>query len=148
MCLLNFMNIVPYTRTAYYYETDQMSIIHHSNYIRWMEEARLDLLDQIGLNYKSLEESNLLIPVLSVSCDYKTLVRFQDTVVIYTKLEQFKGLRFSLSYEIRSKDEKTIHAIGTSSHCFLDKNFKPVHLKKNYPTIYKTLSDILCSTQS
>ena len=94
------MFLKPYTRTAYYYETDQMAIIHHSNYIRWMEEARLDLLDQIGLNYRSIEEANLLIPVLSVSCNYQTLVHYDDTIIIEIELEQFNGLRFTLSYKI------------------------------------------------
>ncbi len=136
------MDLKPYIRTAYYYETDQMSIIHHSNYIRWMEEARIDLLNQIGLNYRSLEQSNLLIPVLSVCCDYKTLVRFDDVIVIDTKLEQFNGLRFTLSYEIHSQDGKIVHATGSSSHCFLDKNFKPIRLKKDYPHIYQTLINL------
>lgn len=136
------MKLQPYTRTAYYYETDQMGIIHHSNYIRWMEEARIDLLNQIGLNYRSLEDANLLIPVLSVSCDYKTLVRFDDTIIIDTKLEQFNGLRFTLSYRIYSPSRNILHAVGTSVHCFLDQQFKPVRLKKDYPHIYQTLSDL------
>ena len=136
------MFLKPYTLTAYYYETDQMAIIHHSNYIRWMEEARLDLLDQIGLNYRSIEEANLLIPVLSVSCNYQTLVHYDDTIIIEIELEQFNGLRFTLSYKIYSKDRTILHATGSSSHCFLDKNFKPVRLKKDYPMIYQTLLEL------
>lgn len=46
------MMIRPYLHNAKYYETDQMGIIHHSNYIRWFEEARIDYMNQIGLTYK------------------------------------------------------------------------------------------------
>lgn len=49
-----------YTHQAQYYETDQMGIIHHSNYIRWMEEARMDLMDQIGLSYKEMEAIEII----------------------------------------------------------------------------------------
>lgn len=62
--------IRPYEHHAKYYETDQMGIIHHSNYIKWMEEARMDLMEQIGLSYKQMEEMEIISPVLSVSCEY------------------------------------------------------------------------------
>ena len=48
------MNIKPYFHNAKYYETDQMSIIHHSNYIRWFEEARIDCLEQMGIPYDEM----------------------------------------------------------------------------------------------
>ena len=46
----------PYEHHAKYYETDQMGIIHHSNYVKWMEEARMDLMDQMGAALYGLEE--------------------------------------------------------------------------------------------
>ena len=52
----------PYTKTAKYYETDQMGVIHHSNYIRWMEEARVDMLNQIGYPYRRFEEMGYISP--------------------------------------------------------------------------------------
>ena len=54
------IKIRPYEHHAKYYETDQMGIIHHSNYIKWMEEARMDLMDQIGLSYKQMEEMEII----------------------------------------------------------------------------------------
>ena len=53
---INMDNIKPYERSVYYYETDRMQIVHHSNYIRWIEEARLDWMKQIGWDYKSIED--------------------------------------------------------------------------------------------
>ena len=57
------IRIRPYEHHAKYYETDQMGIIHHSNYIKWMEEARMDLMEQIGLSYKQMEEMEIISPV-------------------------------------------------------------------------------------
>ena len=82
------LKIRPYEHHAKYYETDQMGIIHHSNYVKWMEEARLDLMDQIGLNYKQMEEMEIISPVLSISVEYHSMVHFDDTVVFQTKLIQ------------------------------------------------------------
>ena len=62
------LKIRPYEHHAKYYETDQMGIIHHSNYVKWMEEARMDLMDQIGLNYKEMEQMEIISPVLSTPC--------------------------------------------------------------------------------
>ena len=54
-----------------YYETDKMGVVHHSNYIRFLEEARCRLLDEIGYSYRQIEDDGLMIPVLEVNCKYK-----------------------------------------------------------------------------
>ena len=69
----------PYERETFYYETDQMGIIHHSNYIRWFEESRIEFLKQIGIPYDEMERRGLLIPVLGVSCKYKKAFRYFDS---------------------------------------------------------------------
>ena len=62
--------MTPYIHKVHYYETDKMGITHHSNYIRWMEEARVAFLDEIGWSYSKLEEVGLISPVLGVNCRY------------------------------------------------------------------------------
>ena len=69
------MTIQPYRHQAQYYETDQMGIVHHSNYIRWMEEARIDFMKQAGLSYRKMEALEIIIPVLEVQCVYHSMVR-------------------------------------------------------------------------
>ena len=93
------IKIRPYEHHAKYYETDQMGIIHHSNYIKWMEEARMDLMEQIGLSYKQMEEMEIISPVLSVSCEYHSMVHFDDTVVIETKITKYNGIKMELEYK-------------------------------------------------
>ena len=64
--------MTPCEHKVQYYETDGMGIVHHSNYIRWFEEARVDLLEQLGFGYDRIEEAGYSGPVLEVSCQYKT----------------------------------------------------------------------------
>ena len=125
----------PYEHHAKYYETDQMGIIHHSNYIKWMEEARMDLMDQIGLSYKQMEEMEIISPVLSVSCEYHSMVHFDDTVVIETKITRYNGIKMDVEYRMTVKETGELRTTGKSSHCFLNRSGRPISLKRSYPEI-------------
>jgi len=67
-----------YEHRVSYYETDQMGIVHHSNYIRWFEDARVDFLEKVGFSYAKMEEIGIMIVVLGASCDYKVYARFGE----------------------------------------------------------------------
>ena len=127
------IKIRPYEHHAKYYETDQMGIIHHSNYIKWMEEARMDLMDQIGLSYKQMEEMEIISPVLSVSCEYHSMVHFDDTVVIETKITRYNGIKMDVEYRMTDKETGELRTTGKSSHCFLNRSGRPISLKRSYP---------------
>lgn len=124
-----------YEHNVKYYETDQMGIVHHSNYIRWMEEARMDLMDQMGFSYKQMEDQEIISPVLSVQCEYKSMVRFGDTVVIETAIASYNGIKLSVRYRMTDKETGELRTIAASEHCFLDRNGKPISLKRSYPEI-------------
>lgn len=132
--------IKPYERGVHYYETDQMGIVHHSNYIRWFEEARTDFLEQIGMPYDKIEEEGILIPVLGVSCKYKSAIRFGDMVCVYLKVTYFNGVRFRVSYQIVGKENGVVHAVGESEHGFVNRDMVPVRMKKEYPKMYELLA--------
>ncbi|MCD5003446.1 acyl-CoA thioesterase [Enterococcus saccharolyticus] len=126
-----------YIRQPHYYETDQMSIIHHSNYIRWFEEARVDILNFLQLPYQAIEEAGLIVPVLEVSCQYKNMIRYGDTIRIDVFVEKYTGTRLDFRYEIRN-DAEELMTIGTSKHCFLTKDTQRlVHLKKAAPDFHQ-----------
>lgn len=133
------MDYKAYERRAQYYETDQMGVVHHSNYIRWFEEARVDFLRQAGAGYEKMEADGIISPVLSVSCQYKTMVRFDDQVVIRLGILSYNGIKLCISYEVRDRESGEIRCIGESSHCFLGKDGKPVSLKRQYPEYHKIL---------
>lgn len=130
-----------YTHTVQYYETDKMGITHHSNYIRWMEEARVDFLSQIGWDYARLEDMGIISPVLSVSCDYKQTTTFSDRIAISVSVSEFKGVKLHLSYIMQNKDGVTV-CIGASSHAFLNREGKPIRMKQEYPELYEVLSNL------
>ena len=122
-----------YELQAQYYETDQMGIIHHSNYIRWFESARIRYMHRIGVEYGDMEKSGIISPVLEVNCVYKSMVHFGDVVEIETKIEKYNGVKMELSYIIRDKETQQIRTCGSSKHCFLNREGKPVSLKKEAP---------------
>ncbi len=134
--ILTGETITPYLRQAMYYETDQMAIIHHSNYIRWFEESRLYYLEQIGLGYDKLEAGGMLIPVLGVSCEYRSSVRFNDRVLILPKIKLFNGIKMTLEYQVLDAETFAVRATGESRHCFVNKDFKPINMKKNFKDMY------------
>ena len=75
-----------YQRRINYYETDGMQVVHHSNYIRFLEEARIYYMDKMGLPYSILESEGIMIPVLGVNCTYKHPAKFDDIIEINVKM--------------------------------------------------------------
>lgn len=126
-----------YKRQANYYETDQMGIIHHSNYVRWFEEARMNFMEEIGFPYAKVEELGIIVPVLGVNCQFRTMVKFGDTVDIYTKITKFTGLEMNIEYRVVDHATGMIRCTGESSHAFLDKEYKPIRMKRDYPDLYE-----------
>lgn len=129
-----------YEHQAQYYETDQMGIIHHSNYIRWMESARIWWMEQMGIDYGRMEQKGIISPVLEVSCKYRSMVHFGESVLIITKIEKYNGIRLELSYQIIDKMSGEVRTTGYSKHCFLDREGKPVSLRKSYPEFDKVFA--------
>jgi len=135
------MKIKPFCRKANYYETDQMGIIHHSNYIRWFEEARVYFLEQIDFDYKKVNDLGIDFALLDVSCEYKSMVHFGDIVKIYISLSDLTEMKLTINYKILN-DKEEICTLGKTKHCFYNnKKKRPVSLKKEIPELY----EIFCS---
>lgn len=132
--------IEPYVRRAQFHETDQMAIVHHSNYIKWFEEARVHFMEQIGYGYERATLQGVDFAVLSVECEYKAMVRFHDDVAIHCCISELTPSRMAVSYRVLSADGKTLHATGTSRHCYYhNAKQRPVSLKKAIPELYAIL---------
>ena len=130
-----------YEHVVQYYETDKMGITHHSNYIRWMEEARVDFLSQIGWNFAKLESLGIVSPVVAVECQYKATTTFLEVIRISVAVEEFRGVKLKLKYRMTNSEEKLV-CEGKSEHCFLDTDGKPIRLNKEFPDFYKTLTEL------
>lgn len=131
----------PYIHKVQYYETDKMGITHHSNYIRWMEEARVHFLEEAGWGYARVEEEGMISPVIGVECKYKETTTFDDEIQIEVKVKEFKSVRLILEYEMKNVKNDHVVFNGTSEHCFLNKQGSPVRLKKQFPELYQILTD-------
>ena len=131
-----------YIHKVQYYETDKMGITHHSNYIRWMEEARVDFLEKIGYGFDKLEGEGITSPVLSVNCEYKESTKFNDEVLIKVKIKEFKGVRLIIEYVMTNNKTGNLVAKGETEHCFMNDKSMPVILKKASPEFDKKLKEL------
>lgn len=137
------MEIKPYIHNVKYYETDQMAIVHHSNYIRWFEEARIDWMNQIGVNFVEVEQRGMVVPVVSVASHYKTMTHFGEDVKILVKLVFYNGIRFKFEYEVRDVATDELHNVGESEHCVLDTAGRVVNLRRKAPDLHEKFADQL-----
>ena len=119
-----------FERKINYYETDKMGVVHHSNYNRYMEEARCAWLESIEMPFSVLEENDITIPVLGVNCSYKYHVTFDDTIIIKPFVKEYTGVRMTVGYEVEDKKTGKIILTGETKHCFTNKSLKPINLKK------------------
>lgn len=133
----NLKEVIPYERDVFYYETDRMGIVHHSNYIRMLEEARTHFYAVTGYSYPMIEEAGLMIPVLSASCQYKIPFKFGERIKVVIKPVLFNGVRFGFEYELYEATTGELKALGASEHCFSDYDLKPVRVDRNNVALFE-----------
>lgn len=134
------MELHPYLHKVQFYETDGMSIVHHGNHILWMEEARSDFLYQLGWGYEKAVEAGIDFAVYSVSCAYKSMTRYGETVAITVKVNKLQLTKLELGYRMVDSVTGQLRAEGTSVHFFYDRaKGRPVSLKKALPEVYTLL---------
>lgn len=117
-----------------YYETDKMQVTHHSNYIRFMEEARTEFLDKIGYSYKRMEEENIISPVIEVQAKFIKSTTYGDEVEVDVGVKEVTSAVVTIGYTMTTNG--AIVCTGESKHCFL-KNGKPIAIKKISPQLYE-----------
>ena len=116
-----------------YAETDQMGVVHHANYLVWMEVGRTNLIKDLGFTYAGLEADGYLAPVIDVSVQYKSTMTYGQTATIRTWVESHGRLRTVYGYEILQEDG-AVAVTGTTEHVLVKKDsFRPVSLRKIAP---------------
>lgn len=128
-----------YKRAVNYYETDRMGIVHHSNYARYLEECRVKLMKTLEMPLDMLEAMGYMIPVVDLKCTFREPARFGETLLIVPKIEKVTPARFYISYIIYDETGKNIKHIAETSHCFIDRDFNIVSLKKKNPELFEKL---------
>ncbi|MFD1706641.1 acyl-CoA thioesterase [Siminovitchia sediminis] len=120
-----------------YAETDQMGIVHHSNYIIWMELGRTQLIKDLGFSYAQMENSGILAPVLDVRVSYQKPLTYGEEAIIHTWIESYDGFKVVYGYEIHNQKGE-VSVTGSTTHvCVKKETFKPVRLKKMFPEWHK-----------
>ncbi len=118
-----------------YAETDQMGIVHHSNYLIWFEVSRSDLCRARGFSYKEMEElDNALLVVAEVYCRYKSPALYEDILTIRVKVGEIRSRSLRFIYEVHRKSDDTLLAEGETLHVVTDKDKKVRVL----PEIYRS----------
>ena len=130
----------PYRHKVKYYECDPMGVVHHSNYVRFMEEARVEMMDRLGFGYERMEAEGVISPVLSLTCKFLRPAHFQEVVEISVRLSSSTAMKVSFAYEMRVEGNLVMTA--ESTHCFLE-NGRPVSLEKCFPEFFAVLSELL-----
>lgn len=115
-----------------YYECDGMAVTHHSNYLRFMEEARIELLDRLGYGYERMEADGIISPVVETNCKYKKPTKFQDIIDIEVSVAEITALKLTFCYSMSVAGITVCEA--ESKHCFIE-NGKLINIADKYPTL-------------
>lgn len=128
-----------YIRKVNYYETDKMGITHHSNYIKYLEEARIHFLDQLGYGYARLERDGIISPVIGVDCQYKQSTTFDDVLRVSVRVLDFSGVKLVFGYTITNEKSGQVVFTGRTQHCFTNAQGRPIILKRQFPALDELL---------
>jgi len=119
-----------------YYETDQMGFVHHSNYLRYFELARIEWITSLGLSYQKMEERGYLMPVIKANIDFKRPLIFGNSFRVKIQSKEAPKVKFKLTYEI-ILDEDIIIAKGSTTLAFLSSNnLKAVRCPKFFSDLF------------
>jgi acyl-CoA thioester hydrolase len=116
-----------------YAETDQMGVVYYSNYFVWFEVGRAEFCRQRGLAYRDFEErAQAYLVVAEAQCRYHTPARYDEVIIIHTRVESFRKRTISFQYEICKKGSGALVANGRTLHVLLDKNGRPKSFPEDY----------------
>ncbi|MBD3723666.1 MAG: acyl-CoA thioesterase [Flavobacteriaceae bacterium] len=113
-----------------YAETDQMGVVYHGNYAQFFEMGRVEWLRNMGISYKSMEEEGIMLPVVSLTMNYKKSARYDDLLTVRTILKKLSSVKIEFDYEIYNEENELL-TIGNSILVFVDmKTGRPTMVPK------------------
>jgi acyl-CoA thioester hydrolase len=125
-----------------YAETDQMGVVYYGNYFTWFEIGRVELCRQLGFEYKQMEiEDDSFIVVVEASCRYKRPARFDDLLIVRTRVTQSQRRMIRFAYEILDQASGDLIATGETLHVICDRLGKPKSLPEKYRQYFQVTSE-------
>lgn len=126
-----------------YVETDKMGIVHHSNYYPWFEVARDEFIEKIGVNYKEIEDMNIMMPLVETYCKYIEAAKYGDEVLIKTFIKELSGAKVVINYEVYNTSNNKLLAKGSTTQVFVNSvDFKIINLKRKYPELFEKFQSL------
>lgn len=122
-----------------YAETDQMGVVHHSNYAVWFEAGRTDFISKMGLPYSKIEKEGAMLPLLELKCKFKSFAKYEDEIIVKTSIKDYTGSRLVFRYEVCKADSDKLITEGETMHCWTNSSLKPVNIKKFRPEIFELI---------
>ena len=108
-----------------YHHTDQMGIVHHSNYVKFFEVARTEWLRAMGLTYAEMERRGVMMPIVEVNVKYRQPAYYDELISVTASVDELPMARMTFKYEIRGEDGREI-ATGSTTLGFIDKTTRRV----------------------
>ena len=113
-----------------YEETDQMGVVYHGNYYRYFESGRSELFRSLGYTYMELEKDGVILPIIESQCKYVKSAKYDEEIIIRSKISNIKGIRIEFQYEVIRKSTNELLAIGKTLHIFSNNDLKPIKYSK------------------
>ena len=137
-----------------YQETDQMGVVFHGNYVTWFEIGRTEWIRNLGFTYADIENKGLLFPVIDLAVSYVLPAKYDDTVIVCTKVKEFSPLRMEFQSQVRRvtaehfvgaeyeseeelPGELLVH--GGTKHVWVNEEFRPTRVNKVLPDLFNKL---------
>lgn len=118
-----------------YSETDQMRVVYHGNYAQYFEIGRVEWLRNKGISYKWMEENGIMLPVVSLTMNYKKPARYDELLTLKTILKNRTTVKIEFDYELYNESEELL-TTGNSVLVFVDmKTGKPISPPQYISTI-------------
>ncbi|MBQ6401862.1 MAG: acyl-CoA thioesterase [Firmicutes bacterium] len=133
-----------YRRDVNYYETDRMGVIHHSNYLRILEEARMAWMEENLIPYPEIERRGIIVPFTESKATFISFLRFGDTFRVDMALTRFTGLRMHFSYKVYNETTGELcHEAETVHYTTTREDYKPTSVKRSHPDIFEQLKELV-----
>lgn len=133
--------VFTYVRKAQYYETDQMGVVHHSNYAKWFEEARGAWLESAGMPYGDFEKRGVYSPVTSLEIKFISPARYEDSVTLELVSDGYNGVKYSILYRAHCGGREILTA--RSTHVFVSDAFRPINIRKHAPDLHEVFATLV-----
>jgi acyl-CoA thioester hydrolase len=140
-----------------YAETDQMGVVYYANYLVWFEIARVELIRQLGFDYKRMEtDDDVMLPVVEVTCRYKAPAQYDDVIVIETRVAAMRTSMLKFAYEVYragapaadgSLTLDKLLASGETTHVIVGYGMQKTVLPEKYASVIRETIGVSTETE-